>query len=258
MSPRSGRPPEPGSEPYPEREDTWLLVPFARAARPGSRVLDLGTGNGRLAIEAARAGARVVATDLNPGALRRLRAIARAERLPVATVRADLARGLGAFDRILANPPYLPTQPEERDPDVWQNLALDGGPDGTRVTARIVRQLRGHLRPGGRAYVLVSSLQQRGPLERIRASWREGGGRVRVRARRRLEGERLEVWEFSRAGPSSRVTRSGWRSRGPRQGTGVRPRNRPGRPSGSTPGPDGGRRTVRGAASVRRRSLPGS
>ena len=106
---RTGARPRPSSEPvYPPREDTLLLVPFARVAR-GSSLLEVGAGTGWAALEAARGGARVVATDLNPIALRRLRERAQEQRLEVEVIRTDLARGLGRFDRIVANPPYLPT-----------------------------------------------------------------------------------------------------------------------------------------------------
>jgi methylase of polypeptide subunit release factors len=125
-------------------------------------------------------------------------------------VRTDLARGLGRFDRIVANPPYLPTRPEERDPDRWQNLALDGGPDGCRVTGRLVEELERHLSPGGEAFVLVSSRQDPDALARIRSGWASHGGSVEVVAaewvrstgdllvcaHRELEGERLEVWRL--------------------------------------------------------------
>jgi release factor glutamine methyltransferase len=242
--PRRGAPRvAPPSSVYPEREDTELLVPFARAG-PGVRLLDLGTGNGRLALEAARSGSRVTASDLNPHALRLVRERARMEGLRVVVVRTDLARGLGRFDRIVANPPYLPTRAAERDPDPWANLALDGGPDGCRVLRRIVRALPAHLAHGASAYVLVSSVQDPEALARIRRRWTVVGGRVRSVAHRVLEGERLEVWRLDLARPTRRAARrSGRRPRG----TGGR-RRTPRRPGASSRAPADGRTSARGAA----------
>ncbi len=242
---------------YPEREDTLLLVPFARAG-PGRSVLDLGTGNGRLALEAARSGSTVVATDRNPEALRALRARALAERLRLEVVRTDLARGTGRFDRIVANPPYLPTSPAERDPDPWVNLALDGGPDGCRILRAIATGLPRHLRVGGRAYVLTSDRQDRRSLATIRARWRGRGGTVRVVARRPLEGEGLEVWEFASGPGRGTASRRRGRVGRPRRGTGGRPRSRGRNPVGSSRGSGRGRTPSPGAASARRRSPRGS
>lgn len=185
---------------YPPREDTLLILPFAEVA-PGALFLEVGCGAGLAALTAARRGARVVATDVNPHALRHLRARARAEGLDLTPVRTDLARGLGRFDRLLANPPYLPTRPEERDPDRWHNLALDGGPDGCRVTARLVEELDQHLTAEGTAFVVVSSRQDVDALERIRHGWVAAGGRLEVVASRALEGERLDVWRIHRGSP---------------------------------------------------------
>ena len=177
-----------------------LLLPFAEVP-PGRWLLEVGTGSGKVALAAARCGARVVATDLNPHALRGLRNEARSQALEVHVVRTDLARGLGRFDRVLANPPYLPTLPEERDPDRWHNLALDGGPDGCRVTAQLMEELDQHLVPNGEAFVLVSSRQDPKRLARIAADWTARGGALEVAASRQLEGERLEVWRLRFAAP---------------------------------------------------------
>lgn len=184
---------------YPVREDTLLLLPFADV-RAGTRFIEVGAGSGRAALAAARRGARVVATDLNPHALRRLGETARTERLELGLVRTDLARGLGRFDRLLANPPYLPTRPEDRDPDRWHNLAVDGGPDGCRVTARLLEDLDQHLLPGAAAFVLVSTVQDASALERIRSRWRREGGTLEVVDSRILEGERLDVWRLKLGG----------------------------------------------------------
>lgn len=180
---------------YAPREDSFLLLPFARVAT-GSRLLEVGAGEGLASLAAARGGARVVATDLNPWALRQLDARARAEHLRVDCVRTDLARGLGRFDRILANPPYLPTRADQRDPDPWTNLALDGGEDGCRVLARLVASLDEHLAPSGSAFVVVSSEQSRRALDEVFAAWTRKGHRLERVASRSLEGERLEVVRF--------------------------------------------------------------
>ena len=184
---------------YPPREDSFLLLPFATVP-PGTTVLEVGAGTGLVTLAAARSGARVVATDLNLEALRRLRAVARSERLVAELVRTDLAAGLGRFDRVLANPPYLPTRPEERDPDRATNLALDGGPDGCQVLRRLLAGLPDHLSPGGAAYVVGSSLQRGPALDDLEADWQHRGGQQEKVAERLLEGERLVVWRFTHGG----------------------------------------------------------
>ncbi len=185
---------------YPVLEDTELLLPFARGTR-GLRLLEIGCGQGAAALAAARDGARVVATDLNPRALTELRRRARAGSLDLDVVRTDLAAGLRRFDRILANPPYLPTPPAARDPDRWLNLALDGGPDGLAVTSRLFATLSDHLAPLGRAYLVTSSRQAAEGLARLAATFRRRGGLVKEVAHRTLGDERLAVLELS-LGPS--------------------------------------------------------
>jgi release factor glutamine methyltransferase len=220
---RTTRAPATPASIYPPREDTALLRPFARAGR-GGWLADVGTGSGALALAAARAGDRVVATDRNPAALAALHRTATADRLRIAVVRTDLLSGLRRFDRIVANPPYLPTPPRSRDPDPWVNLALDGGPDGCRVTARFLARLPHHLRPGGRAFLLVSSLQSADRLKSLRDRWVRRGGRVRSVARRALEGEVLAVWELRPPTPGSRATAAPTRGGRSTRGTSSRSR----------------------------------
>ncbi len=251
---RSRRPAREPGYVYPAREDTTLLASCAPACT-GRTVLEIGTGSGAVALAAARHGAvRVVATDLNPNAVRLLRARASAERLPIDAVQTDLAAGLGRFDIILANPPYLPTVPGARDPDRLANLALDGGPDGCGPIARIIRTLPRHLLPGGRAFVLVSTVQSRARRADLAARWRRRGGRLRVFATRALEGEELAIWELT----PGRPRRAGLRTRRPSPGTPSRPRSRPGSPRGSSRAPGPGRTRALGGASGRRRSRRGS
>lgn len=71
---------------YDDKEDSGasaevgLLV--QRGLRPASIVVDLGAGTGQFALEATRAGASVIAVDISPVMLERLRANAAEARLP--------------------------------------------------------------------------------------------------------------------------------------------------------------------------------
>ena len=235
---------------YLPREDTYLLLPFAQVPA-GTLLADVGTGAGLAALSAARHGARVVATDVNPAALRRVREAARAEHLDVEVLRTDLLRGLGRFDRILANPPYLPTRSKERDPDLGTKLALDGGRDGCRVFARLVQALPRHLRAAASAYIVVSTVQTPSRRASILARWVSGGGLYEVAATRQLEGERLDVLRLWRSGPpvpAGHPRRGVRHGRALRPGTAARPRiPRTTRP-GSSPAPGRGRTIARGGA----------
>jgi release factor glutamine methyltransferase len=137
---------------YSPEADTLLLLAAARAeVRPGDRVLEVGTGSGLIAAEIARI-TRVVATDINP------HAVLCAGKAGIDVVRTDLFTGIkGSFDLVLFNPPYLPTQPEERIDD-WLEYALDGGKSGRAVIERFARNVGDVLAPGGRILLLISSL----------------------------------------------------------------------------------------------------
>jgi release factor glutamine methyltransferase len=137
---------------YAPEADTAMLLTAARAeARPGDRVLEVGTGSGLIAAEIVRI-TPVVATDINP------HAVFCANKAGVDVVRTDLFAGIrGSFDLVLFNPPYLPTQPEERIDD-WLEYALNGGENGRAVIERFARNIGDVLAPEGRLLLLISSL----------------------------------------------------------------------------------------------------
>jgi release factor glutamine methyltransferase len=142
-----------GDQIYPPAEDTYLLSKAALSeARPEDFALEMGCGSGTIASEVAPRVHRLIATDINPHAIRATR------KRGIEVVRADLFRGIkGKFDLILFNPPYLPTQPEERTGQ-WIDFALDGGESGRQTIDLFLRDLKEHLQSGGRALLLISSL----------------------------------------------------------------------------------------------------
>jgi release factor glutamine methyltransferase len=146
-------------DPRPETETVVeaVLARFPERDRP-CRFLDLGTGTGclLLALLSEYRAASGVGIDIAPGAAQTARR--NAERLGLGDralfVVGDWAAALsGAFDAIVANPPYidsasvaaLPPEVREHDP----RRALDGGADGFAAYRRIARDLPRLLPPGG-------------------------------------------------------------------------------------------------------------
>lgn len=151
-------------EVYEPAADTELLVRSIRL-RQGERVLEIGTGTGVVAIHCAKHGCRVTATDVVERALELARENAEQNRVDVDLREGDMFEpASGRYDVIIFNPPYLPTAPEDLTHSDLDR-ALDGGPDGTRVTLRFLEQLNDFLTDEGRAYVVVSSLQDMGRIE---------------------------------------------------------------------------------------------
>jgi release factor glutamine methyltransferase len=130
------------------RPESELLVECALALAPGTRVLDVGTGSGAiaLALKDERPDLDVSAIDLSEEALALARANAARLGLDVAFLRADLLEGVvDEFDAVLANLPYI----AERDraalaPEIVRHEpfgALFAGADGLDVIRALVAQL---------------------------------------------------------------------------------------------------------------------
>ena len=140
--------------------------------RPGERVLEIGAGLGLAAVLAARAGARVVATDVVPAAVETIRANAVLNGVTVDARLGDCyapVRG-ERFDLICSNPPQMPT-PAERERDDAAAAADNGGHDGWLVLDRVIAGAREHLAPGGRlVFTIFAFLGRKSALARLEAA----------------------------------------------------------------------------------------
>ncbi|HEY1135002.1 MAG TPA: methyltransferase [Nocardioides sp.] len=132
--------------------------------------LDLGTGCGVQALHLATHAARVVATDVNPRALRLARFNAALNDLSGIEVRDgsyfEPVRG-EQFDLIATNPPFVIS------PGTGERLVYrDSGLPGDRVVEDIVRAAPGHLTPGGWCQVLANWVITAGtPWDERLAGW---------------------------------------------------------------------------------------
>jgi SAM-dependent methyltransferase len=120
--------------------------------RPARRALDLGTGNGIQAILLSRTSDQVVATDLNPRALRYAALNAALNGVTHIEFReGDLFAPVEGerFDVAVANPPYV-ISPETTF--TFRDSVLGG----EAISARVVAGMADVLEEGGHATVLVS------------------------------------------------------------------------------------------------------
>jgi methylase of polypeptide subunit release factors len=118
----------------------------------GGRLLDLGTGNGVLALLGSRTADDVVGVDLNPHALSAARLNAALNGVEHVEFRhGDCYAPVASetFDWIVANPPFV-ISPET------QFVYRDGGATGDEFCARLVRRAPAHLREGGHCQLLCN------------------------------------------------------------------------------------------------------
>lgn len=121
--------------------------------KDGARLVDIGTGTGVGGIVAAHLcpGLEILMTDINPLALRLARINARAAGVNARFHQTgNLSQIDGAFDLLLANPPYImdPAGRAYRD---------GGGMHGAEVSLMMARQAVPQLSPGGRCILYTGS-----------------------------------------------------------------------------------------------------
>lgn len=146
---------------YAPHSDTRMLARLIESEPQlrGSRVLDMCTGSGAVALTAARGGAREVeAVDVSVRAVAATRLNAALNRVKVRAHRGDLFGPVNGrkFDLIVSNPPYIPGDDEL--PKRGPSRAWEGGQRGRKVIDRVVTESPAHLHPGGSLMVVQSSI----------------------------------------------------------------------------------------------------
>ena len=155
-----------------------------QAPGPDTRVLDLCTGSGALAITAAKAGAgEVVAVDVSRRAVLTARLNALLNGVRIEAVRGDLFGAVGdrRFDLIVSNPPYVPDSVDAL-PRRGARRAWDAGLDGRALLDRVCAEAAGHPNPGGTILLVHSSVCGE---ERTLETLRDQGLTAAVLVRRR-------------------------------------------------------------------------
>ena len=173
----------PGLDGAPHRVDSDHVLGISSAStslaqltlrHPVERALDLGTGCGVQALHLAAHAGRVVATDVNPRALRIARLNAALNQAGAVEVRAGSFFEPVAderFDLISTNPPFVIS------PATGERLVYrDSGLPGDQVVEHVVRTAPRHLAPGGWCQVLANWVVHEGrPWDERLAEWVDPG-----------------------------------------------------------------------------------
>ncbi len=148
---------------YEPQEDSFMLLEQVKKYSKGF-VLDMGTGSGIQAIEAAKNSSLVIAADINDEAIEYAKKEAENTN-NIKFVKTDLFSNLqnykNSFDTIIFNPPYLPDDERAKD------IALDGGKEGYELTEKFFNKVNDYLKEDGKILLVFSSLTNKEKIDGI-------------------------------------------------------------------------------------------
>lgn len=153
---------------YEPSEDSYLIFEQIKEFARGN-ALDMGTGTGILALEAAKRAEFVYAADINEDALRHAEKKAREHNIKnIKFVLSDLfgyfRQNPLLFDLIVFNPPYLP---EDKNEPKEIFAATTGGKKGYEILERFFSEASNYLMPDGKIIIVFSTLTNKDKVHSI-------------------------------------------------------------------------------------------
>jgi len=148
---------------YNPQEDSHLILKHINEVAKGN-VLEIGTGSGILALEAAKYAEEVIATDIQEEVIKKLIPF---QKYNLKFIKSDLFSSISKtqkFDLIICNPPYLP---EHRGEDNVTKIEVSGGKQGFEFVEKLLTQAKNHLKPEGKILLLFSSLTNKDKVDEI-------------------------------------------------------------------------------------------
>ncbi len=155
-------------EVYEPREDSFLLLEAVKRHCKGKEyVLDMGTGSGILALEAAKKAKEVLAADINKKVIENLKNKINKNKIRnIEVVHSDLFKNIkksnkNRFDVIIFNPPYLPQDRGIKDKTIY------GGKKGYELIQRFFDNVNDYLKDKGIILMVFSSITNKNKVDEI-------------------------------------------------------------------------------------------
>ncbi len=150
---------------YEPAEDSFLIQKHIKEyVSKEFNVLEIGTGTGILAIEAAKYAKFVLAVDIQKEVIRHCKKIYFKITYPNITWKqSNLFEKVPKrqFDCIIFNPPYLPHHPKTKD------ITLDGGKKGYEIIEQFLNKANDYIKMDGTILLLFSSLTKKDKIDEI-------------------------------------------------------------------------------------------
>ena len=183
---------------YAPSDDTFLLADCMRQYN-GKRALEIGVGSGLLLDILEKNFAYVAGSDIDLQALQHCKqqktttTTAASANVLLVCCDAGSAFGVGKFDLIVSNPPYLPNNDND-DNNNNLDLTVNGGPAGIEVTIHFINSALPLLAVDGKLLVVISSFASSSALDKLVL---EKNMHKKILKERRLFYETLSVVELS-------------------------------------------------------------
>ncbi len=117
----------------------------------------MGTGSGIIAMECAKRGSKIVAVDVDPIAVEKLKEKIKSNGMKIDVRVSDLFENVPEkFDTIIFNPPYLPGEAGDIIDYQWAG----GGEHGDEIIVQFLRDAKEHLNEGGKIFIILSSFNR--------------------------------------------------------------------------------------------------
>ncbi|MBU0532902.1 methyltransferase [Candidatus Micrarchaeota archaeon] len=178
---------------YPPAEDSFMLAEAAESLQ--GNILEIGCGCGIVSLSCQNADS-ILGVDINSDAVECAKKNAEHNHITNAKfIQSNLFSGVkGTFDAILFNPPYLPTEKNERLSDSL-NYAFDGGLDGRKTLDVFLTKFDNYLKPHGQLLLVQSSLNN---LEKTVSTLKQQNYTVTIKEQQNFFFEKLYLLKASK------------------------------------------------------------